>query len=201
MYILTFFVRVQLEDVVGLPSGLCNKACGALEGACPWCRQQGIRMHNTTKYIGAVTHTPVDSVHRQNFASEFKDYKNAATKQQLIDLSKARPAQQRTCAQAIASGHRMKRARGSDMTKAALAQLQKEEPYTDVDAFTTRFQKNGKMWNKLDKTVVDPAHELMNLVKDVLHIISSLKDSSMAFTQARRAEEKSNGRFVDGKVS
>ena len=201
MYILTFFLRVQLEDVVGLPSGLCNKACGALEGACPWCRQQGIRMHNTTKYIGAVTHTPTDSVHRQTFASEFKDYDDDDIKQQLIDLSKARPAQQRTCAQAIASGRTMKRARSDNMPKTALATLQKGEPYTDIDAFTTRFHKNGKIWNKLDKTVVDPAHELMNLVKDILHIISSLKDSSMAFTKARRAEEKSNGRFVDGQVS
>lgn len=158
-------------------------------------------MHNTTKYIGAVTHTPNDSVHRQNFASEFKDYANADTKQQLIDLSNARPAQQRTCAQAIASGQRMKRARTGNMSKTALNQMQKDEPFTDVDAFTTRFNKNGEIWNKLDKTVVDPAHELMNLAKDILHITSSLKDSSMAFTQARRAEEKSNGRFVDGQVS
>ena len=185
---------LQLEDVVGLPSGLCNKGVGALTGACPWCTQGGCRMHGTTKYIGAITHTHTRSPLRQRFQQEFKD---TVSWTNIQDMHRATPPGQMTTDEALRSGRKMKRAReGSDLTATELRNLQKEEPYTDVDAFSTRFPG----WNKLRRTVVDPAHELMNLVKDILHLIVSMKDTSMAFTKARKEEEAKNGRFMDGQV-
>lgn len=184
-------ICLQLEDVQGLPSGLCNKGVGSLVGACPWCKTTGVRMHGTTKYFGAITHTPTGCPIRADFAAEFKEH------DEIKVLAKKRPAPARTDHEAIASGRKMKRAKAdANMTKTAVKELQKTEPFTDVDVWSERFDD----WSKLGDTIVDPAHEILNLIKDIIHLITSMKDSSMAFTKARRAEEKSLGRFVEGKV-
>ena len=58
--------------------------------------------------------------------------------------------------------------------------MKKVEAFTDVDVFTEKF---GEIWDKLGRTVVDPAHEIANLVKDILHLVANLPDSSMAWTK------------------
>lgn len=180
----------QLEDVVGLPSGLCCKGVGSLKGACPWCRVEGVRKHKTTKYMDAITHTPSDSALRGRFQEEFKRHPDLDT------LHKQRPPKQRTSVEAIDSGQRVKRARDGSASKTALETLKKNEPFTDVDAFSLRFHQ----WDKLARTIVDPAHEILNLVRDILHLITSMKDSSMAFTTARKVEENNSGRFMETQV-
>ena len=176
---------------------MCNKGVGALEGACPWCKQKGCRMHGTTKYIGAITRTPSDSQHRQHFKEEFKNVDSSSSWKDIKKMHDDRPPGKMTINEAIASGRRMKRAREDDtLTATAVKEKQKQEPFTDVDAFSERFPE----WNKLRRTVVDPAHEIMNLIKDILHLSTSSRDSSMAFTKARKEEEQKNGRFIDGQV-
>jgi Ca2+-dependent lipid-binding protein len=180
---------------VGLPSGMCNKGVGAIEGACPWCKIAGMRMHGTCKYVGAITHTPRNSPLRKAFRDAHK--KSKLQEMQVMHEKTAAP--QRTIQEALASGQRMKRKKKSDASQAEVKQMQKVEPFTDVDAWSTRFYRDG-LWNKLEQTVVDPAHEIMNLVKDILHLISSAPDTSMTFTKKRKLEENSNGRFLGQEV-
>ena len=49
---------VQIEDIMGLPSGMCCKSVGSLCGACPWCENVGIYMQKKTTYPGAVRFVP-----------------------------------------------------------------------------------------------------------------------------------------------
>lgn len=187
--------NAQLEDVVGLPSGMYNKGVGALEGACPWCKIKGMRMHGTSKYVGAITHTPRNSALRETFHNAHQNSK--LEEMQVIHKQTAAP--QRTIQEALASGKRMKRKRQSGASLAEVKKMQKEEPFTNVDAWSTFFHSDGS-WNKLEQTIVDPAHEILNLVKDMVHLISSAPDTSMAFTKKRRLEENANGRFLGQEV-
>ena len=71
-----------MEDVKGLPSGLCNKDVGSICGACPWEKFDGIRANNKTVLVSAITRTSQTSVLgkrlRAQFAEEFSDFPQVA---------------------------------------------------------------------------------------------------------------------------
>ena len=163
-------IAKKIEDVVGLPSGLCNAGVGSYVGACPWCKQQGQRAHNKTCYAGAVTKTSkVTRTGRQirsRFQTEFQHGPET-----IKELANALPPAKRTSREALESGRRVKRAKQTH-TQTQYAELKKEEAFYDVDAFSQQF---GPSWAKLDRNIVDPAHELCNLLKDIVHLIGNTK--------------------------
>ena len=169
-------VAKKIEDVVGLPSGCSNAGVGSLVGACPWCKREGQRAHSKTCYAGAVTKTSKTSTTGQQIRREFE----AAFQQgpeSIQILAHAKPPLKRTSREAIESGQRVKRAK-EQLTKTRYAEVKKEEPFFDVDSFSRQF---GPNWAKLDRNIVDPAHELCNLLKDILHLIGNTKVKAWIF--------------------
>ena len=146
----------------GLPSGLCNKDVGSLVGGCPWDKVEGIRAHNKTVLISAITRTSKTTALgkrlREEFAEEFKFFPEVAAL-----ASQSAPARM-TTREAVASGRRVECAKRT-MNETQYEAVRKSEPYTGVDIFTENFDE---IWDKLGMTVVDPAHELHNLWKDIL---------------------------------
>lgn len=162
----------KIEDVVGLPSGVCNAGVGAYEGACPWCKRKGHRAHSKTCYTGAVTKISKTSSMGKKIRREFKaefEHGPEAVKELATDV----PPAKRTLKEALESGRRVKKAK-QELNKTQYKEVKKKEPFYDVDAFSKQF---GPTWNKLDRNIVDPAHELSNLLKDILHLIGNTKVS------------------------
>ena len=172
---------------------MCNKGCTALEGACPFCKIPGTRVHSATKFVGAITHTPDDSQIRADFAREFRNVPHIAA------IARQPKAPRRTIQEAIDSGRRYQRAKEQleqkQITGVEFKNVAQREAFTDVDAFTLRF--GTRQFNKLEDTIVDSAHELMNSAKDLLHLVGCTADTSMAFTKVRKEYEQSIGRFTE----
>jgi hypothetical protein len=175
----------KMEDVVGIPSGMCNKGVGSRNGTCCWCKARGFPCHSKMCYPGAITEMP-DSSKGKRLRAEFK--REFQYIPDIAALADSRPFAQQTIGEAVDSGRRAKRAKNSTtMTKTAISKVVSEEAFHDVDAFTERF---GEEWDKLKRTVVDPAHELLNLVKDLLHLMANTESSSMAYTKKRQEVEE-----------
>ena len=175
----------KMEDVVGIPSGMCNKGVGARNGTCCWCKAKGFFCHSKMCYPGAITEMPDNAKGRQLREKFKRQYEQLP---EVAALADAPPFAQQTVGEAVDSGRRSKRARlSTSMSKTAIKKAIADEPFTDVDAFTEQF---GEGWDKLKRTVVDPAHELMNLVKDLLHLMSNTEGSSMAYTAKRKDVEE-----------
>ena len=170
---------------------MCNSFPQAITGACAWCDIPGVRVHSATKFIGAITHTEETSRHRTNFRTEFQGFPSVAA------IAERPKAKKRKLREALESGRVVKRAKkqfeDGIISRTELNRIQKEEPFTDVDAFSTRF---GNRFNKLKDTIIDHAHELLNGTKDALHLIGNVLNSSMAFTKARKDTEHGYGRFT-----
>ena len=77
-----------------------------------------------------------------------------------------------------------------NITKEALKQILSDQPFKGVSVFQRFF---GPNWDMIRRVAVDPAHELHNLVKDMLGLL--LSDGAMDFKPKRLAEEKLMGRF------
>ena len=80
------------------------------------------------------------------------------------------------------------------MTKKDLKALVEEEPFKYVSVFASFF---GTDWDIISRIVIDPAHEIHNLVKDLLAL--TMNDGSMEFKPKRLNEEKKIGRFSEYK--
>ena len=99
-----------------------------------------------------------------------------------------------TTAKAIKSGRTVERAiaraKTGSMTAKALKETVRQEPFKGVSVFIDFF---GENWQMIKRIAMDPAHELYNLVKDILALVLSVK--AMNFKPKRLEEEKKLGRF------
>ena len=85
---------LQIEDIMGLPSGMCCKSVGSIIGACPWCKTVGVYQGKKTTYPGAITFLsrtdPKDpkkpNLINQNLRKKYKKvFKNVPGYKQLAD--------------------------------------------------------------------------------------------------------------------
>ena len=101
-----------------------------------------------------------------------------------------------TTSKAILSGEVVEEAirncKARNITKEALKTILSENAFKGVSVFQRFF---GPNWDMIRRIAVDPAHELHNLVKDMLGLI--LSDGAMDFKPKRLKEEKLMGRFKE----
>ena len=74
------------------------------------------------------------------------------------------------------------------MTQKALKDIIEKQPFKGVSVFATFF---GPNWQMIKRACIDPAHEVTNLVKDMLGLM--LNKGAMEFKPKRLTEEKKNG--------
>jgi hypothetical protein len=102
---------------------------------------------------------------RESFHEEFK------LNDAVLRKTQKKPAQM-TTTKAVQQGEAMKNARiklqNKSMTKTAFDELQKEKAFKDVSVFHEFF---GADWDIINRIACDPAHELQNLVKDMLALV------------------------------
>jgi hypothetical protein len=99
-----------------------------------------------------------------------------------------------TTIKAIQSGERMEKAiadcKAAYITRSKLLEQAKKEPFKGVSVFQKFF---GKHWDMIGRIAVDPAHEMHNLVRDMLGLL--LSEGAMDFKKKRLDEEKKMSRF------
>ena len=143
----------NMNDVRGVPLATCGGHPPRKIGSCNRCDTGGQYHKSTTVIPGAVRHLERSDPLVAAYRREFKAWPALAT---LADLGKPR---QRTKTQAIDAGNRV-------LTGVSGP---KEEPYIDVDIYTTL------LWyhNKIKHTLYDAAHELANIIKQMFIWISN----------------------------
>ena len=80
--------------------------------------------------------------------------------------------------------------KNKSMTAKRLAEIFEEQPFKGVSVFATFF---GSKWQMIERTGIDPAHEISNLVKDMLALM--LNKNAMEFKPKRLEEEQKMGRY------
>ena len=102
---------------------------------------------------------------RESFNEEFK------LNDAVLRKTKKKPAQM-TTTKAVQQGQAMREAKlrlqNKSMTKKDFDELQKEKAFKDVSVFHEFF---GEDWDIINRIACDPAHELQNLVKDMLALV------------------------------
>ena len=138
----------NMNDIRGVPLATCGGHPPRLVGSCNRCHVAGQHHHKTTVIPGAVCHLPHSHQLRLVYAAEFSDYPA------LELLAQAAKPKQRNKQEAIDAGNRV-------LTGESRA---KDEPYTDVDLYTTH------LWyhNKIQHTLYDVAHEVANTIQQIL---------------------------------
>ena len=76
------------------------------------------------------------------------------------------------------------------MTQKTLKEIIEKQPFKGVSVFATFF---GPNWQMIKRACIDPAHEVTNLVKDMLGLM--LNKGAMEFKPKRLTEEKKMGRY------
>jgi hypothetical protein len=126
---------------------------------------------------------------KKDFLAEHK--KNQA----VLFATKTKPRKMTTEA-AVRSGQNVQNARArwknKSMTKARLDEIIKEEPFKDISVFKEFF---GDDWDLIKSIACDPAHELQNLVKDLLALLTD--QGNMHFKAKLWRTEKQAGRFQE----
>jgi hypothetical protein len=75
-------------------------------------------------------------------------------------------------------------------------QTKKEESYKDVSAL---FQIPSIDWD-IERWIVDLAHEIANLIKNMLQLTTNRKKTALHWKKAQRDFEQKHGRFKDIKT-
>ena len=78
-------------------------------------------------------------------------------------------------------------------TKKQQTQTKKQEPYKDISA---SFKIPGMKWD-IKQWIVDLAHEIGNLIKNMLQLTTNKKKTSLHWKKALRDFERKHGRFKD----
>lgn len=134
---------------------------------------------------------------RDRFYEEFKRNDAVLNRTSKVTSNNIRvnvkPAKMTTQA-AVKSGKNVeeavRRTKNSSMSKNMLKKIIESEPFKGVSAFIKFF---GPDFNIIPRIVIDPAHEMHNLVKDVLGLW--LNVGGMEFKPKRLSEEKKMGRY------
>jgi hypothetical protein len=196
-----------LEDSRGLCKPICCKSAPAENGMCPFCKVVSVRCKNnkSAAYVCAITHLSLKASSkeatialREQFYEEHNSNDAVLNRTSKIDNSTGerinkKPMNMQTSA-AIAAGRdveeAIRRFNNRSMSKKRLEEIIKEKPFKGVGAFSEFF---GEEWDMIKRIAIDPAHELHNLVKDLLALMQSA--SSMDFKPKRLAEEQKMHRF------
>lgn len=138
----------NMNDIRGVPLATCGGHPPRLVGSCNSCHVAGQYHHKTTVIPGAVCHLPNSHPLGVAYAEEFSNYPALAL------LAEEGKPTQRTKREAIDAGNRV-------LTGESRA---KDEPYNNVDLYTTH------LWyhNKIQHTLYDGAHELANTIQQML---------------------------------
>ena len=174
----------RVDDLGGISQGIRAKKYPALNGACIQCRQQGCssKAHNTTIYMGAFAHLPLDPPHelRLRLADAYK--KEESIKMRALTQAKPRNM---TAALAYASAARV------------------EAGYLDADQLQLECFHGFNVWtqtlyyfNIIFQTINDPFHEIANTIRDIFNLLRNYgKGMHYGQRSTRRAYELAIGRF------
>jgi len=110
-----------------------------------------------------------------------------------VERVNKKPAKMTTI-RALASGQIVDRSvalyKRKAMTQTNLLATIEEQPFKGVSVFATFF---GSNWDMIKRACIDPAHEVTNLVKDMLGLM--LNKGAMEFKPKRLVEEKLMNRY------
>ena len=172
-------VAWRVEDSKGIASAIGCSQFPAYNGSCCQCSVTGIRVYKTTNYPGAVCLLPDGHPLRDEFREV---YANHDEMKALADAVAPRPWGLK---QVMRLGRQVERG---------------EKDASDTgwkfeDELTTGLApEEGRWWNKITRTVLDPGHQLHNFVKDAIYLTGNLK--KMKFSKGRRLGENKLGRFI-----
>jgi hypothetical protein len=138
----------NMNDIRGLPHATCGGHPPRKVGSCNLCHIAGQYHRKTTVIPGAVRQLPKD----HSLVAEYREEFSGCTK--LANLADQGKPAKRTKQEAIDAGNRV-------LTGVS---RENEEPYTDVDLYTTHLWYHDKIMH----TLYDAAHEEANTVQQSL---------------------------------
>ena len=175
---------VLTNDIRGVPNATCGKAPPCLVGSCNMCNVGGHYLRTTIVPGSLWALDPAKQSTKALTLAYKREFKNAYDGGlPTNELGKAGPLQRRTKKDAIDAGNRV----------LSGASVETNEPYKDVDIYTTT------LWyhDKIKHTMYDLAHQFGNVIKHMLsYIRNTNKKGKLKFShEARTYETETLQRF------